>query len=182
MSTGKTRRDQATLLAALRQSGLPATVVAHGWADDARRGRRRRPLTDGLAGPHTRLLPVPPGGQLPRRAIAGALAESRVVAVIARDEIGVNGLTEVLEAMALSRPVVMTRNRFFDLDVEAVGCGRLVEPGDVAGLAAALREVWSDPEKAAAMGAAGRRHLEGSLNYETFGRDLVAALRRVAPV
>jgi hypothetical protein len=189
VSTGKTRRDHATLLAALREADLPATVLAHGWADDGRRdgsGRSAGPAgadaPPGPLGPRTRLLPVRTGDQVPRRVVATVLAESRVVAVVAADEIGVNGLTEVLEAMALARPLVMTRNRFFDLDVEAIGCGRVVEPGDVAGLAATLTEIWSDPAKATAMGAAGRRHLEESLNYETFGRDLIAALRSVAPV
>ena len=43
-----------------------------------------------LAGPLTRLVPVPPGSQLPRRDVAAVLASSRVVAVVAGEEVGVN--------------------------------------------------------------------------------------------
>jgi glycosyltransferase involved in cell wall biosynthesis len=197
VSTGKTRRDHATLLAALKLAGLPATVLIHDATDDrpldqgaagAGSARRSSPEHADLsalrltAGPHTRLLPVTAGTQLPRTDVTAVLASSRVVAVIASEEIGVNGLTETVEALALGRPVVMTRNRYFDLDVEAAGCGRVVDAGDVSGLAQAFVDVWSDPERAAAMGAAGRRHLEEHLDYRTFGRDLARALRRVAPI
>jgi glycosyltransferase involved in cell wall biosynthesis len=182
VSTGKTRRDHATLLAALRLAGLPATVLVHEAGDPDAAGPRTPAGLGAPTGSPPRVLAVPPGTQLPRSQVASVLASARVVAVVTDEEIGVNGLTEVLEALALGRPVVMTRNRFFDFDVEALGCGRLVAPGDVSGLADALRDVWCDPVRAAAMGAAGRRYLEDRLNYETFGRDLTSALRRVAPL
>ncbi len=62
----------------------------------------------------------------------------------------------LLEAMACGRPAVAYR---FGAPAETVRdgvTGRLVEPGDVAGLSAALLEVLEAPARARAMGAAAR--------------------------
>src|SRR5438552_3829894 len=61
-----------------------------------------------------------------------------------------------LEAMAHGRPVVGTRAGGIPDKVIDGTTGRLVDPGDVAGLAAALGEVCADRPGREAMGAAGR--------------------------
>lgn len=62
----------------------------------------------------------------------------------------------VVEAMAAARPVVATRVGGL-LDVVEEGLtGHLVEPDDVAGLAAALERIVAEPERARAMGRRGR--------------------------
>ena len=61
-----------------------------------------------------------------------------------------------LEAMAHGRPVVATRAGGIPDKVIDGTTGRLVDPGDVAGLAAALGEVCADRPGREAMGAAGR--------------------------
>ena len=61
----------------------------------------------------------------------------------------------VLEAMAMGLPVVGTRVRGTTELLEG-GCGRLVSVGDVAGLAAAIREVLESPAAAAELAARAR--------------------------
>ncbi len=61
-----------------------------------------------------------------------------------------------LEAMAARRPVVATRVGSIEAAVESGRTGVLVEKGDVAGLADALRKVILSPDRGAAMGAAAR--------------------------
>ena len=63
-----------------------------------------------------------------------------------------------LEAMAHALPVVATRAGGIPDKVDDE-TGRLVAPGDVAGLAAALASVLADPARAEAMGARGRARL-----------------------
>jgi glycosyltransferase involved in cell wall biosynthesis len=54
--------------------------------------------------------------------------------------------------------------------VQETQAGLVVQPGDVAGLAAALRRLAGDPQTAAELGANGRR---AALNQ--YNRDLIAA-------
>lgn len=63
----------------------------------------------------------------------------------------------VLEAMGASRPVVATDVGAIREVVEEGATGRIVTPGDEAGLAAAIEDLLGDPERAAAFGAEGRR-------------------------
>jgi glycosyltransferase involved in cell wall biosynthesis len=167
---GKTERDHDTVLTALSLSGLPGVVYLHEGASSVK------------PGPRTRTVAIPKGVQLPRSGVLRDLRAMRIAVVATRREIGVNGLTEVLEAMALAKPVVMTRNRYFDLDVEAIGCGKVVGPQDPEQLAAVLSELYRDPERCASMGRTGRAYLEERLNYATFGRDLLRTLRTVSVI
>jgi len=82
------------------------------------------------------------------------------------------GLTEAIDALALAKPIVVTRSRYFPFDVEAVGCGIWIEPHDVDGWARAFGRLLADPGMRAAMGAAGRRFAEHEWNYDTFCRGL----------
>ncbi len=62
----------------------------------------------------------------------------------------------VLEALACGVPVVQPRHGAFPEVIDATGGGVLVEPGSPSALATALVELAGDPERAAALGAAGR--------------------------
>jgi glycosyltransferase involved in cell wall biosynthesis len=62
----------------------------------------------------------------------------------------------VLEALAAGCPVVCTTVGDLPLVVKDGATGRLVPPQDPPALAAALTELLADPDRAAAMGAAGR--------------------------
>jgi glycosyltransferase involved in cell wall biosynthesis len=64
-----------------------------------------------------------------------------------------------LEAMAHGLPVVATRAGGIPDKVVPGVNGRLVPPGDVSGLAEALAEVASDPERRSRMGAASRERV-----------------------
>jgi glycosyltransferase involved in cell wall biosynthesis len=65
-----------------------------------------------------------------------------------------------LEAMAHGLPVVATRAGGIPDKVTDGETGRLVAPGDVAGLARALSDVLDDPPRGRAMGARGRAVVE----------------------
>jgi glycosyltransferase involved in cell wall biosynthesis len=65
----------------------------------------------------------------------------------------------VLEAMAHGKPVVATAVGGTPELVRDGETGLLVPPGDASALAAALRSLIADPERAARMGAAGRRRV-----------------------
>jgi len=72
----------------------------------------------------------------------------------------------LMEAMAHGLPVVVTRVGGVPELVEDGVTGRVVSPGDAEGLAAALRHVLDDPERAAAMGQRGRGVVRDRFNVE----------------
>jgi glycosyltransferase involved in cell wall biosynthesis len=176
VSTGKSGRDLPTLLAALDGLGLPAKVYA--------------------------LPPLPPsvpagvelvttdrhedhgGGDAPQFAFERVIEDVRSASVVAIPLLRTDrltGLTELCDALALGKPVVMTRTPYIDVDLAAVGCGVWVEAGDVDGWRNALRDLARDPAAAAEMGANGRAYAEREWNADAFGRVVVDVVRRVAP-
>ena len=86
------------------------------------------------------------------------------------------GFTEMLEVMAMARPVIMTRTGAMatELDIEKTGWGLYVPPQDPAALAEAINYLGSDLTRAEEMGKAGRRLAETHYNIERYARDLDA--------
>ena len=75
------------------------------------------------------------------------------------DETTANGFTNLLESMAMARPVVFTRTGAVpgEIDVEGAGIGFYASPEDPADLAEAIEDLASDRARAHAMGDAGRQ-------------------------
>jgi glycosyltransferase involved in cell wall biosynthesis len=82
-----------------------------------------------------------------------------------------------MEAMASGLPVVSSRLMGVPELVEDGVSGILVSPGDVGGLAEALRDLAEDPARRAAMGIAGRRRVEAEFDAATEAAKLHDALR-----
>lgn len=88
------------------------------------------------------------------------------------------GLTP-LEAMASGVPVIATRVGAFEAQIDAPVTGRLIPPGDVPALAAALDEMLADPDALAAAGRAGRARVEAQFRIEAEAAALIAVYRRL---
>jgi glycosyltransferase involved in cell wall biosynthesis len=84
------------------------------------------------------------------------------------------GITSVLEAMALARPVIVTRTGAVAeaIDVEALGVGRFVPVGDARALAEAVRFMFENPFEADAMGRRGRELCDRIYNMDRMADDL----------
>lgn len=173
-SCGIANRDFATLCGAASLSRLPLQVVCPG-------------LQENLAWPATTT--VVDGGkgwltdQTKRITIQDLLrnyyphsAASLIVIKSDPTEYTANGFTNLIEAMAVGQPVIMTKTGALpgELNIEAAGCGVLVPAGDPRALADAMQTLWSDPKRAAKMGERGRRLVEQHYNLERFSRDLHA--------
>lgn len=100
------------------------------------------------------------------------LAAADVVVVPQRDTIFARGQlpAKLIDAMAMGRPTVATA--VSDIPRLLRGCGKIVPPGDVAGLASAIREVLDNPREAALMGSRAREKAVRELSYET-GRAIL---------
>jgi Glycosyl transferases group 1 len=84
------------------------------------------------------------------------------------------GFTEVVEVLAMARPIIMTRTGALpsEIDIEKEGCGIFVPPENPDALAEAIDFLADHPEKAEAMGQKGRKLAERYYNIERYARDL----------
>ncbi len=79
-----------------------------------------------------------------------------------------NGVTVILEAMAMGKPVICSKTKA-QVDVIKDGVtGILVEPENPEALREAIQYLWDHPEKAEQMGIEGRRYVEQYHTYDSF--------------
>lgn len=159
VSAGQTNRDIETLLAALTRIRAPARVYVP--PDSA--------FTSTGDVEIVRIDPDRPHWVL------DDMARASVIAIPLIDPDRLSGITELNDALGLAKPIVITRSPEIDVDVEAVGCGRLVEPRDVEGWVSSLEELLADARLRAGMGDRGRAWARDHWNSDLFGERLATA-------
>ena len=174
LSVGKSQRDLPTLLMALERTRLPARIYAEADVADIWSGRL--PEVRFSRTQPTEAIP----GVLTYEHVLGDLQHAAVFAVALHEPRRPYGITELNDALALGKPIVMTRNPFIDCDIEAVGCGIWVDEGDVDGWARALERLMRDPADRDAMGRRGREFAEREWNAERFAAALRDAIARTS--
>jgi glycosyltransferase involved in cell wall biosynthesis len=147
-------------------AGLRLKITGMETIDDREfvAGIRRRIAEGGAAG-DVELLPA-----LDRTSRQAFLRTVSLVAVPARE--GEAFGLFVIEALASGVPVVLTRIGSYPELVE-MGGGVLVEPDDPRALAAAIRDLLADPERARQAGAAGRKAAIEYFSVERMAGDVV---------
>ena len=124
--------------------------------------------------PRAALVPWVPFEQVP-----ALLSAADVVAVPQRETPDTVGQVpaKIFDAMALGRPVVSTRVSMIPEILD--GCGLLVEPGDVSGLAAAIRKLLDDSTHAEALGARARERCVERYSFQAARAELFPLIERV---
>jgi glycosyltransferase involved in cell wall biosynthesis len=92
-----------------------------------------------------------------------------------------NGLSTFLDAIAMSKPVVMTRNPYFGIDIEAEGIGLWAESGDPQSWHYAISYLLDHPAIAQEMGQRGRQLCETKYNLDLFAEKLASSLHKFEP-
>ncbi|NLC58147.1 MAG: glycosyltransferase family 4 protein [Armatimonadetes bacterium] len=149
-SVGRERRDYATLAAAAARLDCPVRILARSpWS------RQRGDAAGPAAGGNVSFLP---GVSYPE--LRDLYRRARVVAVPVAAVDFQAGITALLEAMAMARPVVATANPGLKEAFADGEAGLWVPPGDAVALARALNYLLDHPVEAAAMGRRGRELVE----------------------
>ena len=107
---------------------------------------------------------------LPFERMLERLAGGRVVALPVRENTYSGATTVLLQAMALEKPVVVSRTSAIATGyglVDGENC-RLVAPGDAASFAEALGGILDDDGQARSLAARARRTVEGDLSWERY--------------
>lgn len=107
---------------------------------------------------------------LPLEDVRGRLAAARVVALPVRDNTYSGATTVLLQAMAMAKPVVVSRTdaiaRGYRLE-DGVNC-RLVPPGDIDAFERALVETVAGAEAAVSLGRRARETVERCFSWERY--------------
>jgi glycosyltransferase involved in cell wall biosynthesis len=89
------------------------------------------------------------------------------------------GVTTILEAMSMGKPVICSRSRGQQDVIDDGTTGVYVPPGDPVLLRAALDEVLAAPARAAEMGAAAREYAVRECDVAIYARRLAAVVDEV---
>jgi len=119
---------------------------------------------------------------IPFEAMRQRLGEARVVALPVRENSYSGATTVLLQAMALGKPVVVTRTQAIATGyglVDGENC-RLVAPGDDVGFERALGDVLRDEFHARALGSSARATVERELTWERYVDRIEELLRDAA--
>jgi glycosyltransferase involved in cell wall biosynthesis len=166
---GRTNRDYRTLFTAAQQVNFPIRALVSPWY-----------LRDITVPPNVSLIrgpddPSHDGGISYPQLVADYYCRARAVLIsrLAHPD-DTNGFTNILEALGVGKPIIMTRTGSLDIDIEKEGVGIHVEPGDTAGWVRAMQKLVDEPALALEMGRRARRLAENYYNLDRFGRDLVS--------
>lgn len=172
-SAGREMRDFPTLIEAMR--GLD--IRCHIATGDLR----------GYMEPAVRA--IYEHGAIPQNITVGKLEPTELRALYARARFVVvpllhsdtdNGISVILEAMAMGKAVICSRT-VGQVDVIQEGrTGILVPPRDVDSLRRAILSLWTEPDLAARMGRAGRDYIERYHTLDQFIQSVKDAIDGVA--
>ncbi|MEK7670716.1 MAG: glycosyltransferase family 4 protein, partial [Bacteroidota bacterium] len=168
-------RDFPTLLAALKDVDIRCHIAAgtlNGvqtpWVNTIERVRELPPN-------------VTVGGKTPA-ALRELYARSRFVVIPLLESDTDNGITCILEAMAMGKPVICSRIKG-QVDVIQDGkTGIFVPVGDSKALREAILYLWNNPKEAERMGRAGRKYVEECQTLDKFVSNLHAVVKTTIAV
>lgn len=84
------------------------------------------------------------------------------------------GHTSIVEALALGKPIIATRNPYHPIDIEKEGVGIYVEPEDEQSWIAACNYLLQNQDEARQMGEKARKLAERIYNADNFSEELYA--------
>jgi len=166
VAAGRTFRDYGVLIRATRDTDLPVNIYC---TPDA--------LPDEALSPNIHIHSQ--ADLLTLKALLGAYRDAAVVAIPMIDlPDKLIGLTSLVDAMGMGKPVVMTRNAHIDIDIEKEGIGLWVDAGDVEGWKKALGRLLADPDTCRAMGQRALALINGPYHIDRFAGQLAEHLNR----
>jgi glycosyltransferase involved in cell wall biosynthesis len=173
-SVGAEMRDYPTLIEAIRGTGLRCHIAA----DHMRIPHRIRLAADRRVPADILSVPADAKVTIGRRTLPELrelYTHSRFVVVPLLPSESDNGVTVILEAMAMGKPVICSRTHG-QVDVVQDGVtGVYVPVGDSAALRKAMLSMWNNPERAHSMGARARDYVERYHTLEQFASNVRSA-------
>ena len=174
IATGKEQRDQPTLIEAFNRSGRHLRLYIGINPDPS----VPNPNLDAVekCRPADNIDVVRICGLLPYE-IALDVARADCVVICCHRTRYTAGLTTVVEALALGKPIICSRNPQIPVDFDHEGCGISVDYGDVEGWQRAIDFIATHPDEAHAMGERGRKIAENRFNDRKCAAEVARVIK-----
>lgn len=173
VSAGKSNRDHDVLVTAA--SGLNCQVHIY-CSEDSKPKVNPLPSNVVLTTGAKRANPAS------YRELVEVYKQAFAIAIPLNETDALAGLTSLMDALAVGRPVIMTRNPYIDIDIEALGIGIWCDTADDAGWRAALSRLLNNPAEAANMGRKARQLADERYNILEFTKDLATVFKSLPHV
>lgn len=105
--------------------------------------------------------------------LAKKVATGKVVVICCTQQYYTVGLTTLVEALALGKPVIISDNIYYNIDIEKANCGIKVPYGDIKGWKGAIEYLESHEEIAKLMGQNARKLAEKEYNLTSFSKEVI---------
>jgi len=89
------------------------------------------------------------------------------------------GYTNMLEAMAMRKPVMMTQSGCLHINPKTDGFGLQIKPRDIRGWVDAMNHLHKDHKKVLAMGYRGREIVERDFTIDRFNQDILGFIETI---
>ena len=172
VSAGLFQRDYPTLVEGVRGLDITLEIAGHSpWVPE-----RTRTLSESALPDNVRL------GSHDYASLRDLYSSALCIAVPLVEHDTQAGSLVVYEAMAMGKPVIVTRTRGQTAMrlIEEGETGFYVKPGDSAGWQKAISYLYEHPEEAARMGQNARQVVERGLNLDAFIAGMAQAVREAA--
>lgn len=173
-AVGAEMRDYTTLVEAARGTGLRCHIATdHVRVPGNLRtlSDRRIPIEDIVAQDSAGIT----AGRKPLGELRDLYARSRFVVIPLLPSDTDNGVTCILQAMAMGKPVICSATRGQVDVIEDGVTGLYVPVGDAAALRAAILSLWNDPQLCSRMGLQARAFVERHHTLERFTSTVLSA-------
>lgn len=172
ISTGKEKRDMPTLIRAFSATGQELSIfVAYNACGD----NYLEILNDLRPSSNVQVNFIK--GLIPNE-LALKVWQSKCVVICCQETNYTVGLTTLVEALALGKPVICTRNTAFPIDIDKEGIGISVSYYDSVGWEKAIRHMTANPEEAEEMGKKARKLAEKLYNLDNCTREVAEAIKK----
>ena len=167
VAAGRTGRDFITFGLAASQTGSHAHIICLKGDVKARFEE---------FGPNVQVTVQPETGYMKYPDLLQIYAEARALAIPLVAGVSLSGLTSVMDALGMGKPLIMTRHPLIDIDIEAEGIGLWVDPGDVEGWRRAITFFEENEDEAIEMGRRARQLVDAGLNSKMFANQVMDIL------
>lgn len=171
LSVGRESRDYGTLFKALRHSGIRAKIIFSGISDSNKYQNRAVDRT---------LDNVDTFDHVSYTSLRNFYADCSFVVIPMHNVDYPAGITTIMEAMAMGKPVIATYSRGIEEFIEDSVTGFWTEPSNPIALREKMLLLWNNPDLAIKMGRRGRETVKSRVDLTRFVDEVESILRGCA--